>query len=212
MSNPTARILLKNNIIGLVKGKPVRFKSGILSPVYTDNRKLSSYPKAWRQIIVALFQMIKEKKINFDVIAGIESAAIPHSAALSFFMKKPSVFVRKEVKVHGLQKRVEGMNISGKKALLIEDTISTGGSSISGIMALREEGAIVTDCISIVNYNFPEVMPNFKKAGVKIYSLVSFIDVISEAVDLKYFSKKEGTEISIWLKNPHVWSNAHEEK
>ncbi len=209
MANFSARILLKNKISGLTK-EPVRFKSGVLAPVYTDNRKLSSYPKVWHQVILDLAKLTKKKNIKFDVIAGIESAAIPHSAALSFFMKKPSVFVRKEAKGHGLKKRVEGMNVKGKKVLLIEDTISTGGSSISGVQALREDGAIVTDCICIVNYNFKEVITNFKKAKVKLHSLIPFTDIITEAVHMKYFSKDEGEEVSIWLKNPKKWSDAHE--
>lgn len=204
--NSTASLLLQNNIVGLVQGEPVKFKSGILSPVYTDNRKLPAHPLIWQKIIKEMERVITEKKIRFDMIAGIETAGIPHSAALGFFLKKPSVFVRKEAKGHGLKKRVEGGDVKGKRILLIEDLVSTGGSSLSGVQALRDEGAVVSDCLVIVNYGFPETKPNFKKAKVQLHALATFSEIADEAIAKKLFTKEQGREIRSWLKDPWGWT------
>ena len=208
--NAVAQLLLRNNIVGLIKGEPVRFKSGILAPVYTDNRKLPAHPLVWQKIIKAMADVVRQKKLKFDMIAGIETAGIPHSAALSFYLKKPSVFVRKEAKGHGLKKRVEGGDVSGKRILLIEDLVSTGGSSLSGVSALRDGGAVVTDCLVIVNYDFHETIPNFKKARVKLHALVTFAEIADEAAGHKIFTKEQSHEIKSWLKDPWGWTKAHD--
>lgn len=136
-----AQILLKINAVGFVPDNPIMFKSGIKSPVYVDNRKLPFYPKEWEKVILGFEALTKEKSLQFDIIAGIESAGIPHSAALGFLMKKPSVFVRKKIKEHGTKKLVEGGDVNGKQVLLIEDLVTTGSSSLAGVEALREGGA-----------------------------------------------------------------------
>ncbi|MCI0542381.1 orotate phosphoribosyltransferase [bacterium] len=210
--NNTARLLLRNNIVGLIEGEPVLFKSGILAPVYVDNRKLPAHPLVWQKIIKAMADMVKRKEIKFDIIAGIETAGIPHSAALSFILKKPSVFVRKEAKGHGLKKRVEGGDVSGKRILLIEDLVSTGGSSLSGVQALKDEGATVTDCLVIVNYDFRETGPNFKKAKVHLHALATFAQIADEAATMKFFTKEQSREIKNWLKDPWGWTKKHETK
>jgi orotate phosphoribosyltransferase len=107
--------------------------------------------------------LIAERKIPVDVVAGVEAAGIPHSAALGFSMRLPSVFIRKELKEHGTKKRVEGGDVTGKRVVLIEDLVTTGGSSIAAIEALRAEGAVVSDCLAIISYGFPEAAERYSR-------------------------------------------------
>ena len=110
----------------------------------------------------------RRRQHSFDVIGGIEAAGIPHSAALGFATAMPSIFIRKEAKEHGTKKRVEGGNVTGKRVLLVEDLVTTGMSSLSGVEALRAEGAIVEDCLAIISYGFPGRKEKFAAAGVTI--------------------------------------------
>lgn len=201
-----ARALLTIDAVGFIKGEPIRFKSGILSPVYVDNRKLPSHPKYWKVILNGKKKLIINKKIRFDLIAGIESAGIPHSAALGFYLNKPSVFVRKQEKDHGTKKRVEGGEVKNKRVLLIEDLVTTGGSSLSGVEALRTEGAKVSDCLAIVSYGFPETFRAFKKAKVRIHALVPFPIILKEAVAMKKCTPAQAKHVSWWYKNPWAWT------
>jgi orotate phosphoribosyltransferase len=167
-------------IVGFTPHAPVTFKSGIVSPVYIDNRRLPYQPDAWHQIISAFQQTIASYQLDFDVIAGIEAAGIPHSAALAYAMHRPSVFVRKQAKEHGMKKRVEGGDVSGLRVLLIEDTVTTGGSSLSGVTALQDEGAQVITCLAIFSYGFAQATAAFAQAGVPLITLTS-LEALLEA-------------------------------
>lgn len=192
-------MLLKIGAVGFVPDHPITFKSGIVSPVYIDNRKLPSHPKEWRVIIESFSKTIKKEKIKFDVLAGVEAAGIPHSAALGFFTKLPSVFVRKQVKDHGTKKIVEGGNVLNKRVLLIEDLVSTGGSSMDAIENIRKSGGKVSDCLVIVSYNFPSSREAFKKAKVKLHTLTSFPVILEEAKKLGMIKGENLKTVEVWL-------------
>lgn len=202
-------MLLKIGAVGFLPDNPITFKSGIKSPVYVDNRKLPFYPEEWQKVISGFEALIKEKNLQFDVIAGIESAGIPHSAALGFLMKKPSVFIRKKVKEHGTKKRVEGGNVDGKRALLIEDLVTTGSSSLAGVEALREEGAEVKDCLVIVSYGFPEAEKTFAEADVELHALTSFPIILKEAASSGLIKEKDELLINDFLADPHNWASKY---
>lgn len=198
-----ATVLLEIGAVSFDPKNPVTFKSGIKSPVYTNNRRLPFYPNSWRVVIDGFQTVIQEKNLELDVLAGIEAAGIPHSAALGYAMQKPSVFVRKQTKAHGRKKRVEGGDVSGLRVLLIEDLVTTGGSSLSGVEALREEGAVVTDCFAITSYGLPEAAQNFAEANITLHTLTNFEaiwQVAKPALDVEIHK-----EIESWWKNPHEW-------
>lgn len=205
-----AKALLAIDAIGLTKGEPIRFKSGILSPVYVDNRKLPFHPREWKIVLNGFKNLITTKKIKFDIVAGIETGGIPHSAALGFLLNKPSVFVRKAAKDHGTKKRTEGGAVKGKRILLIEDLVTTGGSSLSGVEALRAEGATVTDCLVIISYGFDDAISNFKRAHIKLRPLTTFPRVLEVGVSSKKISVDNAKNIRIWLKDPRGWTMHHE--
>ena len=138
MSSEIAEAMVAIGAVGFRLNDPVTFKSGIKSPVYCDNRKFPFWPEQWQKVIRGFAGLVHEKGILCDVVGGIEAAGIPHSAALGFAMSKPSIFIRKEAKAHGAMKRVEGGDVAGKNVVLIEDLVTTGGSSLSAVWALRE--------------------------------------------------------------------------
>lgn len=201
-----AKALLNIGAVGFKPKEPITFKSGIVSPVYCDNRKFPFHPEEWKKVIEGFKDLMDRDKVEADVIAGVEAAGIPHSAALGFFTNKSSVFVRKEAKDHGLKKRVEGGDVSGKKVVLVEDLVSTGASSLSVIQALRNEGAVVDDLIVIVTYGFKESAEAFEKANVKLHALTSFSVILEAALQMNKFTQDEKIIIEDWFNDPHGWA------
>lgn len=200
-----AKALIEIGGVGFVPDNPITFKSGILSPMYMDNRKFPSYPTQWRVVLDGFIQMTKDKKIEFDMLAGIETAGIPHSAALGVLTKKPSVFVRKEAKDHGTKKLVEGGEVNGAKVLLIEDLVTTGGSSLHGVNELRRAGAVVDDCMVIVGYELGEAKDAFEKSKVRLHQLTNVATILEVAQERGMISFEVGQTITEWYKNPREW-------
>ncbi len=209
ISKKVAQALLKIGAVGFRTENPIQFKSGIWSPVYVDNRLFTSNPNEWQDVIRGFQDLIKEKALSFDMIAGIESAGISHSAVLGYEEKKPMVYVKKETKGHGMKKRIEGGKVQGKQMLLLEDLVSTGGSSISGANVLREEGARVDDCIVIVSYDFEEAAENFEGAKVNLHTLTSFPVILEEALATGKITEQESETVKDWLSDPHGWAEKH---
>lgn len=181
MQTDAARALLDIGAVVYTPQAPVTFKSGIVAPIYIDNRRLPFVPAAWHTIIDGLCALLEQERLSFDVIAGIETAGIPHSAALAYTLRRPSVFVRKQPKEHGLKRRVEGGDVTGQRVLLIEDLITTGGSSLSGVEALRAEGAQVVACLALFSYGFPQAAAAFAHAAVPLLTLTTLADVLDVA-------------------------------
>jgi orotate phosphoribosyltransferase len=202
-----AKALLDIGAVGFSLGNPVTFKSGIKSPVYVDNRRLTYWPQQWK-IVIAAFQE-KAASLRFDVIAGVETAGIPHSAALAFALDYPSVFIRKQSKEHGLKNRIEGGEVGGRRVLLIEDLVTTGGSSLAGVEALRDLGADVTDCLTIVSYGFAAADEAFQRAQVRLHTLTDFATIARNAYDMERISQAEMDAIQDWMTDPHGWAAKH---
>lgn len=206
MSFEIAEALLDIGGVGFRPYDPVTFKSGIQSPVYCDNRQFPFWPKQWALVIRAFERLIEEHDIELDVIGGIEAAGIPHSAALGFATHRPSVFIRKQTKEHGTRKRVEGGNVTGRNVLLVEDLVTTGSSSLAGLEALREEGALVTDCLAIISYGFAEAMARFEESGVRLHTLTSFPEVLQVARRRAMMDEAAAATVEDWLRDPHGWA------
>lgn len=200
-----AEALLEIEAVVFTPKDPITFKSGILSPVYIDNRRLPFWPAQWQIVIEGFRDLIALHGIAYDVIAGIEAAGIPHSAALAYLTKTRSVFVRKQPKEHGTRSRIEGGDVSGRRVLLIEDLVTTGGSSLAGVEALREAGAEVKDCLCITSYGLPEAGRAFDEAGVRLHPLTPFASIVVEASKRGLFSDRELTTLEAWIRDPHSW-------
>jgi orotate phosphoribosyltransferase len=194
-----ARALLSIDAVKFTPHEPKTFKSGIIAPVYIDNRAIPYHPPVWQQVIAGFAE--RAQTLDYDLIAGIAVAGVPHSAALAYHLSKPSVFVRKEAKGHGLKNRIEGGLVQGKAVLLIEDLVTTGGSSLDGVNALREAEAIVNDALAIVSYGFPQAKEAFKEAGVNLHTLTDF-DAI---VQVSTLSAADAATIQKWRSDPYGW-------
>lgn len=200
-----AKALLNINAVGFSPQAPITFKSGIVSPVYVDNRQLIFHPTEWHTIVEGFQTLVETEGIQYDVIAGVAVGGVPHSSALAYLLNEPSVFIRKEAKEHGKGKRVEGGDVQGKRVLLVEDLVTTGGSSLSGVEALRESGAAVTDMLAIVSYGFTEAREAFQHANVNLHTLTNFDVILEVALAEKRFSSTEAEIIRKWFNNPHDW-------
>lgn len=206
-SQAVARALLAIGAVGFSPTQPVIFKSGIMSPVYVDNRRLPYHPTDWRIIIEGFAQVCET--LPFDVLAGVAMGAVPHSAALGFHLGEPSVFVRKEAKTHGTQERISGGDVAGKRVLLLEDMVTTGSSSLSGVAALREAGATVQDIVAIVSYGFAEAQQALHEAHIKLHTLTDFSTILAEAQTQALFDEAAHAIINDWFNDPHNWATRH---
>jgi orotate phosphoribosyltransferase len=204
-----AEALIAIDGIGFRPAAPITFKSGIKSPVYCDNRRFPFWPEQWVKVIHGFERLIAEHAIPLEIVGGVEAAGIPHSAALGFSMRKPSVFIRKEPKEHGTKKRVEGGDVAGRRVVLVEDLVTTGSSSIAAIEALRAEGAVVTDCLAIISYGFPEAVELFERSGVRLHSTTTFEEVLNVALERKLIDASGAEAVGDWLREPHSWAKRH---
>lgn len=184
---------------------PLTLRSGIRSPVYVDNRRLIHHPAQWQSVIRGMRALIHEQALRFDVIAGIAVGGVPHSAALAFTLARPMVFVRKEAKGHGLQGRIDGGEVAERQVLLVEDMVTTGGSSLSAVRALRAAGARVRDCLSITSFDLAEAQQAFGEAGVRLWPLASFASLLTGAVTRGLFDAATRAQIEAWQRAPRAW-------
>lgn len=201
-----AEHLLSRNAVTFLMDKPMRLKSGLITPIYVDNRVLFSYPDAWRDVIETMASKIEELGLKFDVIAGVEGAGTAHGAALAYRLNAPFVTVRQIAKTYGNKSRIDGCPVIDKKVLIIEDHLSTGLSLLDAVKVLRNEGAIVEDCFAITNFDMPETERLFTKHKIKAHQMLSFEDVVQKAKDMGLIEEEQVAEINDWLETPWSWA------
>lgn len=200
-----AKALLDIGAVGFAPGAPITFKSGIVSPVYVDNRILIYHPDPWHIVVEGFASVIADAALEFDLIAGVAVGGVPHSSALAYVLNKPSVFIRKESKGHGKAQRIEGGAVAGKTALLVEDLVTTGGSSLSAVAALREAGATVTDMLAIVSYGFAAAQSAFDKNQIALHTLTDFEVLLEQALQREIFDERDEAVIRAWFADPNHW-------
>ena len=205
MPDKIPEILLSLNAVMLRTKPPFRWASGILSPIYTDNRILMRHPREREFIVNSFIKLIRKNKIKFDGFAATATAGIPWAAWLSQKLKKPMVYVRSETKDHGRENLVEGKIEANKSYIVVEDLVSTGSSSINTINAVREKGGIVECCIAIFTYELEKSKQNFESANVKLLALTGFASFAKTALKKKYISKEQLAHIMDWKKHPEGW-------
>ena len=199
-----AELLLQIKAIKLSPQKPFTWASGILSPIYCDNRVLLSYP-AIRNTIKNAFVEKSGAFAGFDVVAGVATAGIPMGALLADALQKPFIYVRAKAKDHGRQNLIEGELQPGKKVLVVEDLISTGGSSLKAVEAVRENGGEVVGVLAIFSYQFEEAESAFKNADCPMLTLSNYSALITAALESNYINQAEVELLQSWRKNPQSW-------
>jgi len=202
----TAELLLQINAIKLNPKNPFTWSSGWKSPIYCDNRLTLSFPPI-RNYIREEFEKIIDKQFGKpDVIAGVATGAIGIGILVAEIMGLPFVYVRPEPKKHGRQNQIEGFLQKGQNVVVVEDLISTGGSSIQAVQALREAGANVKGMVAIFTYGFPIAGENFKNANVELRTLSDYAHLLTLAVSKKYITEDEQQALKQWNEDPEHWS------
>lgn len=204
-----AEALLNINAVGFSPRQPIRFKSGILSPVYVDNRKLPYHPQAWHTIIQGFMDVLQANSLGYDLIAGVALGGVPHASALAYALQRPCIMIRPEAKAHGKGQQIEGGEVQAQHVLLVEDLVTTGGSSLSAIHALRQAGAQVHDVVAIVSYGFPEALQTFAEQTLHLHTLVNFSVILEVALAQGRFNQADADLIADWFSAPHSWAERH---
>ncbi|EKD48213.1 MAG: Orotate phosphoribosyltransferase [uncultured bacterium] len=211
VSREVAEALLNIGAVKISIDPPFQWVSGIKSPVYCDNRMLISYPEV-RDLIVKAFARILSRKVRDgemqdpDYIAGTATAAIPWAAFLAYELKKPMVYIRPEKKQHGTGKQIEGDLKPGSKVLIMEDLISTGGSSIKAAEAVKEEGkSEVLGVFAIVSWELAKSEENFKAAGIPLRTLTNFSELVGLAVEKGVIAGDNLDNIYKFNRDPQGW-------
>ncbi|MEO0732938.1 MAG: orotate phosphoribosyltransferase [Bacteroidota bacterium] len=204
-----ARRLLEAGAVKLQPQSPFTWSSGLRSPIYCDNRVLLSYPAIRKEIVSGLVGTAA----NFgelDGIAGVATAGIPHGALLADRLDLPFVYIRSKAKEHGRRNQIEGRVEPGKRYLVVEDLISTGGSSLKAIDALRAAGADIAGAVAIFSYEFPAATRAFSQADVPLATLSGYPSLLDEAVASGDISQADAEALATWREDPRAWSEAYE--
>lgn len=198
--------LLKIKAVKLQPSNPFTWASGWKSPIYCDNRKTLSYPPLRNFIKLELARIIREKYDQVDAIAGVATGAIAQGAMVAEELGLPFVYVRSSPKDHGLENLIEGDLKPGMKVVVIEDLISTGGSSLKAVEAIRADGSDVIGMLAIFTYDFPVANEAFRKAKVELTALSNYQAVLEIALSTNYIQESELKELQEWRKSPQTWS------
>ncbi|QKZ15045.1 orotate phosphoribosyltransferase [Spirosoma sp. KUDC1026] len=200
-----ARHLLTVKAVRLQPDSPFTWSSGWKSPIYCDNRVTLAYPDVRTFIKNALAAAIRERFPDVEAIAGVATAGIPQGVLVADVLNLPYCYVRPEPKAHGMGKQIEGQLDAGQKVVVIEDLISTGGSSLKVVDALRKAGAEVLGMAAIFTYGFPIADQNFADRKVELVCLSNYDELLNEAQALNYIPANALDSLSTWRQNPAEW-------
>lgn len=210
MKKEIAEKLLTINAVALKPNEPFTWTSGLRSPIYCDNRLTLSYPEVRKEIAQGLQSIILEKYPAAEVIAGTATAGIPHAAWVSDLLNLPMCYVRSKAKGHGKGNQIEGKVEKGQKVVVVEDLISTGGSVITAVQALREAGCEVLGVVSIFTYGLEKGKEAFEQEDIQSESLTDFTNLVEVAIEMGYISKNDQESLLSWSDAPAEWSKRFE--
>jgi len=199
-----AQKLLQINAIKLSPQKPFTWASGILSPIYCDNRLTLNFPKFRTYIANAFKEVLND--YSYDKIAGIATAGIPHGALLADKVEKPYLYVRSKAKGHGRQNMIEGILNENERIIMVEDLISTGMSSLKAVDAIREGGGETDLVLSIFNYGFSAAKEAFEAKNCNFVSLSNYDILLEEAVKIGYLKDSDLDLLKRWKTDPKNWN------
>lgn len=205
INRKVAAYLLQCKAIKLEPTEHFTWASGWYSPIYCDNRVTLSYPEIRDYIKEAFKQTIGEFFPVPEVVAGVATGAIAQGALVADSMNLPFVYVRSSAKEHGRKNMVEGRITPGQKVVVVEDLVSTGGSSLRAVEALREAGAEVIGMVAIFSYGFQVAIDNFHKAGIQLFTLTDYHTLISVALESDQIKQEQIEMLQQWREDPSSW-------
>jgi len=197
--------LLKIKAIQLNKNQPFTWSSGWKSPIYCDNRMSLSFPETRTYIKKALAEACKKYFPDVQSIAGVATAGIPQGALVADEMDIPFIYVRSSPKGHGMENLIEGKVSPGQKVVVLEDLVSTGGSSLKAVEALKGAGYEVLGMLAIFTYGFPLADKNFENAGIQLHCLSNYSVMLEKAKELGYVNQEDLASLEQWRKDPANW-------
>lgn len=200
-----AAAALKTGAIQINTENPFTWTSGYRMPIYNDNRLFLGNPDHRLLIANAFHSLLVEIKLTPDVVAGTATAGIPHATTLADLIKAPLIYVRPAAKTHGMKNRIEGVLKSEREVIVIEDLVSTGGSVLSAVEAIRGLGARVEHCFCIFNYEFREAEDRFGKSACQLHSLLTFRTLIDHGAKTGKFTASQTSLLRSWIENPLEW-------
>lgn len=201
-----AKSLLEIEAVKLSPAQPFQWASGWKSPIYCDNRMTLSYPKVRSIIRDGLAALIREHFPEANGIAGVATAGIPQGALVADALELPMFYVRPKPKDHGMGNQIEGKVLPEQKVVVIEDLISTGGSSLKAVEALKAANVEVLGMVAIFTYGFEIATNNFAQAKLPLYTLSNYNELIKEAIQLGYIKPEALDALQAWRKAPEVWN------
>ena len=201
----TAEYLLQIKAIKLQPSNPFTWASGWKSPIYCDNRKTLSFPEVRSYLRDSFAALILDLYPHADLIAGVATGAIAHGALVADRLGLPFIYVRSGAKEHGLGNQIEGYFEKGQKVVVIEDLISTGGSSLSAVNALREAGCDVLGMVAIFTYEFQKAVDAFASEKCKLDTLSNYSTLVETAVTTGYIGQTEVETLKKWRVDPSSW-------
>lgn len=200
-----ALMLLDINAVVLRPNDPFTWSSGWNSPIYCDNRLTLRFPKIRKRISKAFVKIVEQEFPDVEVITGTATAGIPHAAWVAENLDKPLAYVRAKAKSYGLGNQIEGGVDKGQSTLVIEDLISTGGSAMSVIEALKFIGADIRGILTIFTYGFDKANKRFEEAGIPVFALTDYTTLIKVAVEKGYIKEEDLVQLNRWRANPEKW-------
>lgn len=200
-----AQILLDLQCLQISVGKPFSYASGLKGPIYCDNRKILSHVSEREKIIDYFVELIKSSQVEFDAVAGLATAGIPHAALIAHQLKKPMIYVRSKAKEHGKGNQVEGQYSKGDRIILIEDLVNQGASLEAALVGINECGLKAKACYCIVDYEMKKSKERLKNANLPLFSLTNFSSISKLALDKEIISSKDYQDLFNWQKAPEDW-------
>lgn len=201
-----AGLLLQCHAIKLSPQKPFQWASGWKSPIYCDNRKTLAFPDIRNTIKYSFVDSIKENYLSTEAVAGVATGAIAQGALVADMLGLPFMYVRSEPKGHGLENLIEGNPVAGQKVVVVEDLISTGGSSLKAVEALRKAGCEVLGMVAIFTYGFPKAEEAFAAANCPLVTLSNYDALIELAIESGYVDQELLPTLQLWRRSPETWN------
>ncbi len=206
MKQQFASQLLQVGAVKLRPAEPFTWASGWKSPIYCDNRQLLSYPEIRSFVKRSLVELCRLHFPDAEVVAGVATGAIAQGALVADELGLPFVYVRPKPKDHGMQNLIEGRLEAGRRVVVVEDLISTGGSSLKAVEAIRQQGCEVAGMVASFTYGFPVAERAFAEAGVKLFTISDYEAVVVEAAKAGYVDAADLETLAQWRRQPEAWN------